>query len=96
MSVGGVTNNLAANGQTPERGCIGKIRVKINGDFGTGDAQVQMKDPDGNWMDEAASLSADGSVFINGPDFCQNIVRVDLTGSTNPDLDIWVQSSLDR
>ncbi len=97
MSVSGETQNLAADGSTDERGTVGQIRVKMNGDWGgAGSAQVQMKDPLGVFQDEAAALTADGSVFINGPEFCQNIVKVVLTGATDPDLDIWVQSSLDR
>jgi hypothetical protein len=98
MSVGGEVSNLLANGQAPSasgRGTVGKIRIFAYGDFGTGDAQVQMKAPDDVWQDKEAALTSDGEVVIDAPPGVQNIVRVNLTGSTSPDLDVWIQSALD-
>lgn len=67
----------------------------MSGGFGGGSAQVQMKDPDAAWQDIDTALTAAGEVFINIPNV-QNIVRVDLSGSTTPTLEVWIQSELDR
>ena len=95
MSAGGIISNLLADGATPGRGTVGPVRVFVYGTFGSGSAQVQMQAPDDAWQDVDTALTADGEVFINVPPGVQNKVRVDLSGATAPDIDIWIQSALD-
>jgi len=72
--------------------------VVVTGTFGAGSAEVETRDPDGNWLAPygAAPLTADGEVIIDAPDFVQNEIRVALTGATAPTVSVWIQSTLDR
>ena len=96
MSAGGITETITTNTATAERGCVGKITVRMTGTFGGGSAQVRLTDPGGTKRDEQTALTVAGTVVIDAPPHCQNVVDVDLTGATTPTLNVWVQSELDR
>ena len=97
MGASGVRQTLSGNGQTVPRGTIGPVRVSLTGTFGTGSAQLEATDPEGNWV------AVDGGVFtavtdtiFDFPDHVQNQLRINLTGATGPALVVWIQSTLDR
>ncbi len=88
---------MIVDGQTVEVGCVGKIRLSLSSSFGGGTAKLQARDPSGAYVDVAgAAFTVAADQTFDFPDFCQNQVRIDLTGSTTPALVVWIQSSLSR
>lgn len=78
-------------------GIVGKARVSMSGSFGGGSAQLQAKDPSGAFVDVAgAAFTAAVDQTFDFPDFCQNILQVDLSGSSGASLVVTIQSTLDR
>lgn len=93
MATAGDRQTLAANGQTEYVKTVGPVRVSITGDFGSGTAKVQMKDPSDAAVDVAnASYSAAADAYLEIPLNAINEVRISLSGSANPALVVWIQS----
>lgn len=97
MSSSGERQTLGVDGQTPERGTVGSVRLSLTGTFGGGTAKLQAKDPSGTFVDvDGGSFTAVTDTIFDFPANVQNQLRVDLSGSTAPALVIWLQSELDR
>ncbi len=94
MATSGNRQTLTADGQTTYVKVVGPVRISITGDFGTGTAKVQVKDPSDAAVDVAnASYTAAADLYLEFPPKAINEIRVDLSGSVNPALVVWVQSS---
>jgi len=96
MTVAGTGNRqtLGADGDTDEVAYVGPIRVHLSNDFGSGTAKIQSNDPTGVAVqvgDNTFTAAVDKAV--NFPTGETNVVSVNLSGSTSPDLDIWIQGN---
>ena len=86
--------NMTANGQSP--GVIwrgGRGEFDVRGDIGGGDVALQQSlDGGATWEDmDAANLTTDAAPFSAGFERGPRLLRVNLTGSTDPDLFVTVQ-----
>ena len=90
----GEFQELGANGQTAAVLVSGPVRLSLTGDFGSGTAQVQAKNPNGVWLnvDNGSFTAVTDSIFDFPPGLGVQL-RVDLTGSTGPSLNVWFQAS---
>jgi hypothetical protein len=85
--------NLTADGQsatlTVPNG--GQVLVTASGTWGSGSLVLQVSDGT-NWINLHTALTADGSATVDLPRGESYSVRVNLSGSTSPDLDVLVAS----
>ena len=83
---------LSADGNTTSVKYVGPIRVSIKGDFGSGTATVQDKDPV-NVFDGVTNgvFTAEADKIFNYPVAEINEVRINLASSTSPTLVVWIQ-----
>ena len=94
MAGSGTRQTLSADGQSASLKVVGDCRLSLSGDFGSGTAKVQAKDPGGNSVDIAgASYTAATDTLLNFPTDAVNEVNIDLSGSTGPALVIWWQDT---
>ena len=94
MASSGDIETLSANGQTAVTVTIGPARLSLTGTFGSGTAKLQAKDPGGNWIDVAnGSFTAVTDTIFDFPARSETDLRVDLSGSTNPTLVVWIQGN---
>lgn len=94
MTSSGDTETLAEDGKTKVVTVMGPARVSLTGDFGGGTAQVQALLPDGNEVDLAlGSFTAVTDTIFDFPERSETDLRVDLSGSTNPALLVWIQGN---
>ena len=82
---------LSANGNTRgQKSNSGKMIVIAAGTFGGGTASIQIEDEAGTWVNVSdGSGTADFTKLVNCSDFR---LRVNLAGSTAPDLDVSMQT----
>ncbi len=83
---------LSADGNTDAVKYVGPIRLSLKGDFGSGTATLQDKDPV-NVFDGVTNgvFTAEADKLIDYPIAEINEVRVNLAGSTAPTLVVWIQ-----
>lgn len=94
MTTSGNKQTLSADGNTTYVKVVGSARVSISGNFSSGTAKVQAKDPSDAAVDVAnASYTAAADAFLEFPPKAINEVRVNLAGSGSPTLDVWIQSN---
>ena len=88
----GKRQTLAADGQTDAKAYSGPIRLSLTGTFGGGTAQLQARDPQGNWVSVAGgAFTAVTDTIFDFTAESQNILRVDISSSTTPALVVWIQ-----
>ena len=93
MAVTGYRESMSGDGQSTALEVGGPVRLSLTGTFGGGTAQLQTKDPGGNWVDVAnGSFTAVTDTLFDFPLEANNEVRVDLSGSTTPALVVWIQA----
>ena len=91
MAGTGNKQTLAADGQTDVKIFVGPVRLSLTGDFGTGTAKLQSKDPSGAFVDIANGLfNAVTDTVFDFPIGASNELRVDLAGATAPALVVWI------
>lgn len=92
MATSGDRQVLTADGQTTARNYVGPVRVSLTDDFGGGTFKVQAEDPSGAFVDEPGTTrtAVDGYI-IDYPPGAQNKLQGDLSGSTSPNLVVWMQ-----
>lgn len=80
--------NLAADGQTPSfsAGDGNEVVIVIEGDFGGGTASIQIQGTSGNWVTLADGTGT--SDFAKRVFSANSDLRVDLSSSTSPDLNV--------
>ena len=94
MASDGTRQTLAADGSTTFESFIGLIRLSLTGDFGGGAAKLQNVDPSGATIDVAnGSFTTVTDSLFDFPPGAVNTLRVNLSGSSNPDLDVWIQGA---
>lgn len=94
MASAGYKQTLTADDQTEWRKYIGPVVLTITGTFGGGTAKLQFKDVDDVVVDvPGASFTAVTATLYDYSVFRSNELRVDLSGSTSPDLGITIQDS---
>lgn len=83
---------LTADDTTNPTKWVGPIRISLRGGFGGGTATIQDKSP-ANVFDGFAdsAFTAETDKIIDYPVAEINEVQVDLTGSTTPTLEVWIQ-----
>ncbi len=90
----GTTVTLAADGATIGVQVVGPVHLSLTNDFGTGTATFQARDPGGVFVAVAnGAFTAATDTLFDYPPGVLNTVRINLTGSSSPDLDIWIQGS---
>jgi hypothetical protein len=87
--------NLAADGQTATFGYNGGKRTFVAyGTWGSGTLKLQWSPDDGTtWIDEGtdSELTANGDFSMDADNVSPGLLyRLDLSGSTSPDLDIKI------
>lgn len=91
--VSGYLQTLSADGNTSWVTVIGRAKVSIYNDFGTGTAKIQEQDPAGTAVDveTATGFTTAQTETLDFPTGSVNKIRVNLAGATNPDLQVWIQ-----
>lgn len=82
--------NLTGDGNTPELQWPGGFSgsVIVFGAFGGGTAKLQFSVDGTTWVDEGSTFSADG---VAGFELPGCLLRVNLSGSTSPDLTVFIR-----
>lgn len=94
MAVTGYRESMSADGQSGEVQVGGPVRLSLTGDFGSGTAKLQSKDPSGAWVDVAnGSFTAATDTLFDFPIEANNELRVDLASSSGAALIVWLQAN---
>ena len=92
MASSGTQQTLNADGQTEWVTTMGPLRLSLKGDFGSGTAKLQARNPDGDADDVTnGSFTEVTDTIFDFPERSETDVRVDLSGATNPVLRAWLQ-----
>ena len=84
---------LSADGSTSAVSFVGPARLSLTGNFGTGTAQLQVRDPSSATISVAnGSFTAATDTIFDFPAHTPNTLNVDLAGSSAPALVVWIQS----
>jgi hypothetical protein len=89
-----VSGTFAADGQSTSILCASTALVFVGGaggtTFGSGTVTVQFKGPDNQWYNSSETMTARDvkNITLTVP----TEIRLDLSGSTAPDLDYAIQS----
>ena len=89
-----VSGTFTGNAQSSSLVCHDTAVVFVGGaggvDFGSGTVTVQFKGPDGQWYNSAETITARDVRLLQLT--MPTEVRLDISGSTTPDLDYAIQS----
>ena len=93
-----ISGTFAANGQSASVYVKVGARVFVGGaggnNFGSGTVTIQLLGPDGQWYNSAETMTARDVKAIET--LVPSQIRLDLSGSTAPDLDYAIQSDEGR
>lgn len=92
MASAGYKETLTADGQTEWKKYIGPVVLIVTGTIGGGTVKLQQKDVDDVVVDiPGGSFTDVTSTIFDFPVEASNELRVDLSGSTTPDLGVTIQ-----
>lgn len=89
----GIVVTLGADGTVGPLVVSGRTRIKASGDFGGGTLTLQDKNPAGDYaavVNGAWTEAVDKVAWY--PRNAATEIKLVLSGSASPDLDVWIQS----
>lgn len=91
----GNTFTFTADGNSPEFTMRGPIRLSLTGTFGGGTATLQAKVPQTTTFIDVVNgaFTSPTDKRIDWPKAAKTVVRVNVSGSTTPNLLAWLQQS---
>ena len=94
MSGSGSIETIEGDGNGTAALTVGPVRLSLTGDFGTGTATLQAETPSGAYVavDGGAFTDVTDTIF-DFPENSRNKLRIVVSGSTNPELVVWIQST---